>query len=57
VLGTSCIVTPIRLLKRRHHPLLRTNCRKITISLINRVVSAIAVITHWPSGPGFRIKR
>jgi hypothetical protein len=34
VLGGSCIVTPIRLLKGKHHPLLGTNCRKITISLI-----------------------
>jgi hypothetical protein len=31
VLGSSCIVTPIPLLKRRHHPLLRTNCRKIQV--------------------------
>ena len=33
MLGNSCIVTPIRLLKRRHRPLLRS--RKIPTTFID----------------------
>ena len=50
MLGGSCIVKPIRLLKGKHHPLLGTNCRKIPITLIDPgegVLSTIAVLNGY----------